>query len=314
MKVASTFICTRTCAKTHTSACARTCAKAFAYTALLGLGLFCGHATAQPPAALGTEEFGLTSKQLVESIEKVEGLISKCMREQGFEYVAADYNTVRRGMNADKKMPGLSEKEFFTRYGFGVATTYTGQPPQLASGYSPGKEGLGERNVQIYKKLSPADQTAYNRALFGENTGATFAVSLETENFSMLGGCTKKSVAQVFKPQEMASTYYNPKDALINNDPRMKAAIRKFAGEMRKAGFDYAHPDEVEADIRKRLNALTAGATIPVDKMTPSQLSALKELQDYERRVAARYLKMRDELIDPVADKIEEELFARKAQ
>ena len=322
MKVANTCICTRIradfcasdCARACASTRARACARAFACSALVGLGLFCGHLTAQPSAALGTEEFGLTSKQLVESIEKVEGLISKCMREQGFEYVAVDYNTVRRGMNADKKMPGLSEKEFFARFGFGVATTYTGQPPQLAAGYSPGKEGLGERNVQIYKKLSPTDQVAYNRALFGENLGATFAVGLETENFSMLGGCTRKSVAQVFKAQQMASTYYNPKDALVNNDPRMKAVIRKFAVEMRKAGFDYAHPDEVEADIRKRLNALSAGATLQVDKMTPSQLSALKELQDYERRVATRYLKMRDELLDPVADKIEEELFARKAQ
>ena len=292
---------------------ARSSASAGTIAALTVLGLIAGHSPARAAAALGTEEFGMTSKQLVESIEKVEGHISKCMREQGFEYVAADYNTVRRGMNADKKMPGMSDKEFFAKFGFGVATTYTGQPPQLAAGYSPGKEGLGDRNVLIYKKLSPTDQVAYNRALFGENTGATFAVSLETENFAMVGGCTKKAVAQVFKPQEMASTYYNPKDTLINNDPRMKAVIRKFAVEMRKAGFDYNHPDEVEADIRKRLAALTSNATVAVDKMTPSQLSALKELQDFERRVAARYLRLRDELLDPVADKIEEELFARKA-
>ena len=273
-----------------------------------------GGLTAAAPAGLGTEEFGMTPKQLVEAVDKVEANISKCMREQGFEYVAADYNTVRRGMNADKKMPGMSEKEFFAKYGFGVSTAYTGEPPQLAVGYSPGKEGLGERNVQLYRKLSPADQVAYNRALFGENAGATFAVSLETENFAMVGGCTKKGVAQVFKPEQMQSSYYNPKDALINKDPRMKAVIRTYVAEMRKNGFDYSHPDDVEHDIRKRLAALTSGGTVPVDKMTPSQKSALKELQDYERRVAVKHLKMRDELLDPVADKIEEELFARKAQ
>ena len=135
----------------------------------------------------GTEEFGLSPKQLVEATEKVEGLISKCMREQGFAYMAVDYNTVRKGMAADKTMPGMSEDEFVAKYGFGVSTLYTGQPPQLAEGYSPGKVALGERNVEIYKKLSASDQTAYNRALFGENTVATFAVGIETENFSMTG-------------------------------------------------------------------------------------------------------------------------------
>ena len=276
--------------------------------------LLVGGAAAQAAPAFGTEEFGTTPKQLVEAVEKVESLIAKCMREQGFEYVSVDYNTVRRGMNADKKMPGLSEHEFFAKFGFGVSTTYTGEPPQLAEGYSPGKEGLGERNVQIYKKLSPADQVAYNRALFGENTGATFAISLEIENFALIGGCTKKSVAQVFKPDQMSATYINPKDAHINKDPRMKAAIRKYVNEMRKAGFEYAHPDDVEYDIRKRLNALTINGTVSVEKMTPSQKNALKELQSFERRVATKHVKLRDELLDPVADKIEEEVFARKPQ
>src|SRR5688572_23668217 len=62
------------------------------------LCLLAGLAAAQTPAALGTEEFGMTPKQLVEAVDKVEANISKCMREQGFEYVAADFNTVRRGM------------------------------------------------------------------------------------------------------------------------------------------------------------------------------------------------------------------------
>ena len=62
--------------------------------------LIAGNAGAQDPGGPGTEEFGLTPKQLVQSIEKVEALISKCMRDQGFQYVAADYITVRRGMSA----------------------------------------------------------------------------------------------------------------------------------------------------------------------------------------------------------------------
>lgn len=274
---------------------------------------FAGSAGAAAPA-VGTEEFGLSQKELVQSVAKVEALISQCMRKEGFSYIAADYNTVRKGMSADKNMPGVSEEEFIKQHGFGVSTLYTGQPPQLAKGYSPGKVGLGERNVEIYKKLSPADQVAYNRTLFGENASATFAVGLETENFSMTGGCTRTAIAQAFKPEQVKSTYYNPKDALVNKHPRMKAALRHYSVEMRKAGFTYNHPDDVETDIRARLAALTNGGTTLLEKMTPEQRAGLKELQDYERRVAAKNFKYQQELFDPIEEKILEEMYGRKPQ
>jgi hypothetical protein len=276
--------------------------------------LFAGSASAQAPPGMGTEEFGLTPAQLVQSVEKVEALISKCMRDQGFEYVAADYDTVRKGMAADKNLPGLNEEEFIAKYGFGVSTLYTGQPPQLAEGYSPAKVGLGERNVQIYKNLSPADRVAYNRALLGENPDATFAVGLEKENFSRTGGCTRKAIEQEFKPEQLKGTYYNPKDALVNKDRRMKAALRHYAREMRKAGYQYNHPDEVEPDIRERLAAITKGGTIPIEKMSPEQRGALKTLQDYERKAAAKQFKLQKEVFEPVEEKILEEMFSRKPQ
>jgi hypothetical protein len=269
-------------------------------------------ALAQASPGLGTEEFGLSQKQLVQSIEQVEGLIAKCMREQGFEYVAADHSTVQAGMAADKRLPGLSEEEFVSKYGFGVSTTYTGLPPQLATGYSPAKIGLGERNVQTFANLSPADQVAYNRALFGENLGASFAVALETENFAQCGGCTRKAIEQVFKPEQLKASFYNPQDALINNDRRMKTALRYYATEMKKAGFDYTHPDEVEPDIRARLAVITSGNSIPLEKMSAEQRANLKKLQDYERAVASKSFKLQEEVLGPVEEKIQQEMFARK--
>src|SRR4051794_13784578 len=204
--------------------------KCAAFALLLGPGA----ALAQAPPGLGTEEFGLSPRELVQAVEKVEALISRCMREEGFQYFAADYNTVRAGMTADKRLPGVSEREFISRYGFGLSTLYTGQPPQLSAGYSPARVGLGERNVQYFRGLSAAEQAAYNRALLGEAINVTFATALEAENFSATGGCTRRAIEQVFKPEQLSATYYNPQDALINNDPRMRSALADFAREMRK--------------------------------------------------------------------------------
>ena len=281
--------------------------------AVLTLLVLGGSAAAQSDRP-GTEEFGLSMKELVQAVEKVEALIAECMREQGFEYVAADFRTVRRGMTADKSMPGMEEEEFIEQYGFGVATMYTGQAPQLTQGYSPARVGLGEQNVAIFKSLTPADQVAYNRALWGENSDATLAVALEIENFSRCGGCTLKAIEQVFEPEQLKATYYNPKDAMINNDPRMKKALRRFAEEMRDAGFDYNHPDDVETDIRNRLAEITGGETIPVEQMTPEQQDALKKLQEYERRVAVAAFELQEEIFEPVEEQIEKEMYAREVK
>src|SRR3954468_15997193 len=254
-----------------------------------------GTGAAQAPKGLGTEEFGLSPRELVQAIERTEELISQCMREQGFQYVAADHDTVRAGMSADKKLPGLSEEEFVSRYGFGVSTFYTGLPPQLSTDYSPARVGLGERNVQIFRKLPAADQVAYNRALFGEDVTSTFAVAMETEDLSRTGGCTRKALAESFKPDQLKPSHYNPLDAHIKNDPRMKAALAFWRREMKKAGFDYVDPDEIEPDVRNRLSALTEGGKLLVAKMSPDQKAALRKLQDYELSVAVKSHKLHEE-------------------
>jgi hypothetical protein len=70
----------------------------------------------------------------------------------------------------------------------------------------------------------------------------------------------------------------------------------------------------VETDVRKRLDALTGAGTIPVDKMSSDQLAALKELQNYERRVAVVNFKLAEEIFDPVEERIEKEMFAREVK
>jgi hypothetical protein len=271
-------------------------------------------AVAQAPKGLGTEEFGMSPRELVQAIEQTEQLIARCMADQGFQYIAADHNTVRAGMSADKSLPGLSEEEFVSRYGFGVSTFYTGLPPQLSTGYNPARVGLGDRNVQIFRKLSSADQVAYNRALLGDDLSSTFAVALETEDLSRTGGCTRKALTETFKPDQLKASHYNPQDALINKDPRMKAALESWQREMKKAGFEYGHPDEIEPDLRNRLSTLTEGGKLLASKMSADQKAALRKLQDFERLVAAKSFKMSEDMLKPIEEKIQEEMFSRKVQ
>lgn len=259
-------------------------------------------------ALAGSEEFGLSKEGLVRTIEAVEAHIANCMREAGFEYVAADYNTVRKGMVADKSLPGLSEIAFVKAHGFGISTLYTGQAPQLSDGYSPAKIGLGQRNIRIFNSLSATDQVAYNFTLFGENSDASFAVALETEDFSRVGGCTRAAVEQVFTPEQLKSTYVNPKDARIEQDPRMAKALAKFADCLRQEGFDYSYERDIEPDLKARLYAITGGA--PVEALSSDAKAALAQLQAQERALAIVTYNCETKILDPVEDQIERELYA----
>lgn len=257
-------------------------------------------------AALGTEEFGMTKQQLVENIEAVEAKIAQCMRDAGFEYVAVDYDTARKGMTSDKSMPGVSDEQYIAQYGYGISTLYTGLPPQASDDNTPAKIGLGQQNVDIYNKLSDADKVAYTRTLLGQNTDATFAVTLELEDFSRTGGCTRKAVEQVFTEEQLKATYLNPLDARIEQDPRMLAAVAQYADCLRKDGFNYNHPDEIEIELKKRLDSITGGA--PVDTLSPDAKAALTELQGEEKAVAVASTKCAEEIIEPVHTQIEREL------
>ena len=110
----------------------------------------------------------------------------------------------------------------------------------------------------------------------------------------------------------MAASYYNPKDAMVNKDARMKAALRNYVADMRKLGYDYNHPDEVEPDVHKRLATLTLGGTVTADKMSPEQRDALKKLQNFERQVAVKSMTLIEKYFKPVEEQIEREMFAKK--
>lgn len=276
----------------------------------------CGGSQSQTPTAAspipGKEEYGMTMEQLATAIENVETEISKCMSAAGFEYVAADYNTVRRGMTSDKSLPGMSEGQFIDQYGYGISTLYTGLAPQLSELRTPAQLGLGEKNIQIFLNLSPTDQVAYSHNLFGEHPDATFAVALETEDFSRTGGCTRKAIEKYFTPEQMSASFLNPFDALVEKDPRMVTANAAYSKCLRDAGFEYGHERDIEPDLRKRLDTVTGGQ--PLDALSSEAQAALSELQNYERALASVATACEQKFLDPVADQVERELYAGPQQ
>ena len=277
--------------------------------ALLALSLAAGAILAGATAAsaapkIGSEEFGLTFKQLVRKAEAVEQRIAKCMDAAGFQYVANDFDSVRKAMNADKSAPGLSESEFRHQYGFGISTQFDKPIVKL---------GLGEENASIREALSPADQVAYDRTLLGRDTDAVFANALEAEDFSRTGGCTRKAVQQEFTKKQLSESYINPGDQKVQQDPRMKAALKKYATCMNNGGVDqYSSPDEIEPDIQSQLDAITGGP----GGQDPQSLDAtgaakLKDLQAFELRVADLSFKCEEKFVAPVQERVEKEIYGR---
>ncbi|MFN2484425.1 MAG: hypothetical protein ABR509_05740 [Candidatus Limnocylindria bacterium] len=232
-------------------------------------------------------------------MEAVEAHIGQCMADAGFEYVPVDFETIRAAMTSDKSAPGLSEEQFLAEFGYGITTEF---PKPIVT------IGLGEDNARIRDALPEADRVAYDRTLLGEDREAVFAYALEAEDFSRTGGCTRGAVEHEFTPEEVSQSYFNPRDALIEQDPRVIAALEEFAACMEDAGYEYRHPDEVEQDLHDRLDAVSQGADPTT--LTGPELDALMELQDYERAVVPVAVECEATHLEPVVDQVDSELSA----
>ena len=248
----------------------------------------------------GTEEFGLTMNELSVRAEEVESLIAQCMAGAGFEYVPVDFTTIRKAMTSDKSAPGLSSSEYLREYGHGITTQE--EKPIVSL-------GLGDQNRRTLEGLAEIDRVAYRRTLWGENDDHTFAFGLESEDFSRTGGCPRQAIEQVFDPDEIAATYFNPADALILLDRRAQDALDEFAACMSDGGFAYRHPNDVALDLPLRYDTLVQGRDH--DVLAAAEGEELRRLQDVERAVTAASDMCERAHLEPVLDRIEEEFFGR---
>ena len=87
----------------------------------------------------------------------------------------------------------------------------------------------------------------------------------------------------------------------------MVAATEAWSDCIGEEGFDYNNPDEIEEDIQERFDAITEGQD--PQTLTGSALEALTELQGEERAVAQIDFECAEELLEPVIEQVEAEIY-----
>ncbi len=247
----------------------------------------------------GTKEFALTEEQFASRVEKVQALIASCMGDAGFEYVPADVETVELAQSAVRVEPGYEREEYKKRWGFGVTTRFDNVVKEIE---------LGPRNLAYIESLSEADKAAYERTLYGEDPDATFAFTFDEEDFSSTGGCTRKAVAQVFTPEQLKGTYVNPKDILIEKDPRVVKANENWVACMQDHGYHgYLDQDEIIEEFEERLDALTEGEDPRT--LTGAKAEKLRRMQREEIAISLADLDCQIKHVDSVTREVEIEVF-----
>lgn len=223
----------------------------------------------------GIKEFGLTEEEFAAHVEKTQTLIEACMAAAGFEYVPVDVKTIEAAQARVRKDPGYTLRGYKEKWGYGITTRFDNPVRDI---------GLGP-NLQIYNSLSEADKVAYNRTLFGEDPNADFAFTIDEEDFSATGGCTREAVSKVFTKAQLRGTYVNPKDVLVDSDPRIVAAHDRWSECMHEAGYEYEDDqDEIIEEYQDRLEELTEGDD--PSTLTGARANELKKLQAEEVAVS----------------------------
>ena len=268
----------------------------------------CGGAAATDGGnSSGDSEFGLSEAEVVVRVEAVEASIADCMTEAGFEYFPVDYETARIAMDSNSKPSNLTDGEYRDQFGYGITTDF-------AVGESQAVLGTGSRNLEIKAGLSTATLLAYERALYGEDSDATFIVGLDDENLSNTGGCTRIAVEANFSPEELGSnfvSFQNDESLRVDQDPRIVAAIVDWATCMREAGFSFANADEIETDLANRFDSIVQGEDPAT--LTGEAATSLSALQGEEVAIAAADQACEVAFVDAVKTEVELELLGPDA-
>jgi hypothetical protein len=265
-----------------------------------------GSGSAGPAGGTVEDQLGFDQAGILARESRVEGAIGQCMKNEGFDYVPIDPFAQRAAVVGSSR---LSDEDFLNQFGYGISTLWGRGTSQ------------GNPNQRLRATLPPADRRAYDRALWGENTGATFAEAVDTGHFDRLGGCTLKATEAVFGGAQVLTQLQGKLDALderILQDQRMVKALEGWSSCMAAAGYRYEDPDEIDADLFKRTEKIVGPlpgqfATGPAagEKPRPYDHAALAKLQREEVSIARADFSCEQKKIQPVESVVRPEYEAR---
>ena len=246
----------------------------------------------EPPQEL-EDSLGFGSGDQAKEVQaRVENRIRDCMKAQGFEYTPVDPFAQQQALTGKAR---ITDEEFTRQFGYGISTLF-GKGDQQS-----------DPNDRIRTSLSEADRAAYDRALYGENVGVTFAEAVDTGDFTELGGCTKDASEAAFGGAAVLTTLVERLDELderIIQDQRMVRATEKWTECMLEKGYRYEEPDEIDSDLEERFQAIVGSGVPPGTSTPPPGVSydraALTELQQEEVRIANADLDCEKQEIEPV--------------
>jgi hypothetical protein len=239
---------------------------------------------------LGFDTAGIMARQ-----SRVEAEIRECMKAQGFDYVPVDPFAQRAAVTGASR---LSDEDFLKQFGYGISTLWGRANAQ------------SDPNQQLRASLGAADRRAYDRALWGENPGATFQAAVDSGDFTKLGGCTRKATESVFGGAQVLTQLQGKLDQLderILEDQRMVRAVERWTSCMAQAGYRYEDPDQIDSDLTKRMEKIVGPlpgpfATGPAggQKPAPYDHAALAGLQREEVDIARSDYACERKYITPV--------------
>ncbi|WP_459643842.1 hypothetical protein [Kineococcus sp. NUM-3379] len=117
---------------------------------------------------LGEEE---REKQLAERVERSEGIVAQCMKEQGFEYTP---NTTATEGGDSSEAWDLDSRKWVSQYGYGVVE----QPGQAEA--ETGSAAEEDPNAAYVASLPESEQAAYREALAGPEPTEEEQAALES--------------------------------------------------------------------------------------------------------------------------------------
>jgi hypothetical protein len=254
----------------------------------------CGGNNSNEPPPTVEEQVGLDSRPaLMELQSRVEGRIRDCMKAQGFEYVPVDPFAQQQALTGKSR---LTDEEFTKQFGYGITTLLGRGTPQA------------DPNDRIRKSLPATDRVAYDRALWGDNAGATFQEAADTGDFSVLGGCTKEATDAAFGGPDVLSALIGKLDDLdqrVEQDQRMVKALEKWSQCMQAKGYRYQESGQIDEYLLKRFREIVGPAARPMltalpDPSASYDRAALAELQREEVKVVNADLECEKSEITPV--------------